>query len=112
MKEGEDMAKEWTNGFYVSKAWRRTRDAFFATKCGRCERCMEEVRTGVRKIEDIQPGLIVHHKVELTPDNIGDPAIALSFDNLELLCEEHHNRQHKAKPKRYSFDAKGNIIEG
>ena len=53
----------------------------------------------------------IHHKKELTPENINDPAVALSFDNLELLCDEHHNRQHKAKAKRYTFDAKGNLIE-
>ena len=91
------MAKEWTNGFYTSKEWRKTRDAYYRFQCGRCERCMAEVLAGVRRVEDINPGIIVHHKKELTPENINDPAVALSFDNLELLCDEHHNRQHKAK---------------
>lgn len=111
MKEGERMAKEWTNGFYTSKEWRKTRDTYYRIQCGRCERCMAEVLAGVRRVEDINPGIIVHHKKELTPENINDPAVALSFDNLELLCDEHHNRQHKAKAKRYTFDAKGNLIE-
>ena len=111
MKEGERMAKEWTNGFYTSKEWRKTRDAYYRFQCGRCERCMAEVLAGVRRVEDINPGIIVHHKKELTPENINDPAVALSFDNLELLCDEHHNRQHKAKAKRYTFDAKGNLIK-
>ena len=111
MKEGERMAKEWTNGFYTSKEWRKTRDAYYRIQCGRCERCMAEVLAGARRVEDINPGIIVHHKKELTPENINDPAVALSFDNLELLCDEHHNRQHKAKAKRYTFDAKGNLIE-
>ena len=105
------MAKEWTNGFYTSKEWRKTRDAYYRIQCGRCERCMAEVLAGARRVEDINPGIIVHHKKELTPENINDPAVALSFDNLELLCDEHHNRQHKAKAKRYTFDAKGNLIE-
>ena len=77
-----------------------TRDAYYALKCGACERCVQEVQDGVRKIDDIRPGIIVHHKKELTPENINDPAVALSFDNLEVLCDEHHNRQHKAKQKR------------
>ena len=111
MKEGERMAKEWTNGFYTSKEWRKTRDAYYRFQCGRCERCMAEVLAGARRVEDINPGIIVHHKKELTQENINDPAVALSFDNLELLCDEHHNRQHKAKAKRYTFDAKGNLIE-
>lgn len=105
------MAKEWTGGFYVSKEWRRTRDAYYKLQCGRCERCMAEYIAGARSMEDVQAGIIVHHKKELTPKNINDPSVALSFDNLELLCEDHHNKQHKAKPKRYTFDAKGNIIE-
>ena len=105
------MAKEWTNGFYTSKPWRITRDAYFRMRCGQCERCMAEVAAGVRSIEDVRPGIIVHHREELTPDNITDPAVALSFDNLELLCDEHHNREHKAKAKRYRFDAKGNLIK-
>lgn len=89
------MAKEWTNGFYTSKEWRKTRDAYYRIQCGRCERCMTEVLAGVRRVEDINPGIIVHHKKELTPENINDPAVALSFDNLELLCDEHHNRQQR-----------------
>lgn len=105
------MAKEWTNGFYVSPQWRKTRDAYYTKQCGQCERCLKEYKAGVRSLASIQPGIIVHHKKELTPENINDPAVALSFDNLELLCEEHHNRQHKAKAKRYSFDAEGNLIE-
>ena len=91
------MAKEWTNGFYTSKEWRKTRDAYYRIQCGMCERCMAEVLAGARRVEDINPGIIVHHKKELTPENINDPAVALSFDNLELLCDEHHNRQHKYK---------------
>ena len=96
------MAKEWTNGFYTSKEWRKTRDAYYRIQCGRCERCMAEVLAGARRVEDINPGIIVHHKKELTPENINDPAVALSFDNLELLCDEHHNRQHKAKAVSYT----------
>lgn len=49
------MAKEWTGGFYVSKEWRRTRDAYYKLQCGRCERCMAEYMTGARSMEDIQP---------------------------------------------------------
>ena len=44
------MAKEWTNGFYTSKEWRKTRDAYYRFQCGRCERCMAEVLAGVRRV--------------------------------------------------------------
>lgn len=105
------MAKKWTDGFYLSKAWRKTRDKYYNSQCGRCERCMKEYMTGHRTMENIQPGIIVHHKKELTPENINDPSVSLSFSNLELLCDEHHNKHHKAKMKRYTFDGQGNIIE-
>ena len=36
----------------------------------------------------------MHHKTHLTPDNIDDPSVALNFDNLELLCREHHMQEH------------------
>ncbi len=104
------MAKEWTNGFYTSAAWRKTRDAFYTFRRGQCERCMREFLQGKRRMEDVQPGLIVHHKIELTPDNIHDPAIALSFKNLELLCQDHHNREHKAKGRRVTYGKDGRVI--
>lgn len=104
------MAKEWTNGFYQSKAWKQTRDAFFKFRRGRCERCMREFLQGRRRMEDVQPGVIVHHMIELTPENIGNPEIALSFRNLELLCSEHHNREHKAKGRRVMYDAEGRVL--
>lgn len=104
------MAKEYAKGFYTSDAWRTTRDAYYKHMRGQCERCQCEFQEGTRRLEDIQPGIIVHHKKHITPKNINDPKITLSWDNLELLCDEHHNRHHKGKPKRYSFDKDGKII--
>jgi len=73
--------KPWARKFYKSKAWQKTREAYIAARHGLCERCGAG-------------GKIVHHRVHLTPDNINDPGITLSFDNLELLCQECHNREH------------------
>ena len=61
---------------------------------------LEMTRFGVKDAEPILNGA----------DEM-DPTIALSFDNLELLCDEHHNQEHKSKTKRYSFDANGRVIE-
>ena len=104
------MAKEWTKGFYTSKAWRETRDAYYKYRRGICERCQREFEEGKRSLEDMNPGIIVHHKKHLTQRNINNPEIALSWDNLELLCDMHHNRHHKAKGRRYMFDGEGNIM--
>jgi 5-methylcytosine-specific restriction protein A len=73
--------KDWAKSFYKSKAWRDCRDAYFISKHGLCERCG-------------RPGKIVHHKKYLTPENINDPYITLSFENLELMCQDCHNREH------------------
>lgn len=56
---------------------------------------------------------IVHHKIELTPRNIDDPAIALGEDNLETVCRTCHALIHEGTPPLadgLAFDADGNII--
>ncbi|MCD7888354.1 MAG: HNH endonuclease [Oscillospiraceae bacterium] len=89
--------KEYARKFYLSKAWRSTREAYYRYRCGVCERCGAA-------------GDIVHHKIYLSPSNIRDPKIALSFDNLELLCQDCHNKEHlERQNERYSFDKNGNI---
>lgn len=103
------MAKEYAKDFYNSKAWKKIRKAYYIYRCGKCERCAREFEEGRRSLEDINAGAIVHHKEYITPDNLYEPTIALCFDNLELLCEDHHNKEHKSKAKRYRFDKDGRI---
>ena len=45
----------------------------------------------------------------LTEQNVNDPYIALSWDNLEALCQDCHNKEHhrSKRKKRYSFDENG-----
>lgn len=87
---------------YHSQAWRRLRRYYYGTQHGICERCGE-------------PGDIVHHIIPITPDNINDPMITLHEDNLELLCHECHNREHKKgdEPIRedVQFDEFGQLIK-
>lgn len=104
------MAKEYAKAFYNSTAWKETRKAYYKSKSGICERCKQEFEAGNRSLEQINAGIIVHHKRYITPKNIGNPKITLSWENLELLCDEHHNAEHHGKPKRYRFDRDGNII--
>lgn len=92
--------KEWAKSFYKSRAWRKCRDAFFIAKHGLCERCSG-------------PGKIVHHKIWLTPDNINDPDISLDWNNLELLCQTCHNREHHSVSpvaEGLRFDEQGNLV--
>lgn len=104
------MAKDFAEWFYKSKAWKQTRAAYIIYCGGYCERCRREVEQGRRSLDDMKPIKIVHHKVYLTPENINDPTISLSFDNLEGLCDDHHNKEHKEGQRRYRFDKFGNLI--
>ena len=93
--------KEFAKGFYHSQAWKRCRDAYAKAAGGLCERCLAK---GL-----YNPGEIVHHKVALTPDNIRNPAVALAWDNLELVCRNCHAELH-GTGKRYRVDALGRVL--
>lgn len=61
-----------------------------------------------------KPSEIVHHKIHLTPQNIDNPSITLSEDNLETLCRECHAIEHEGEPPTASglvFDSEGNLVE-
>lgn len=94
------MAKDFAKAFYGSKAWENCRKAYKKSVGGLCERCL---KAGV-----IRSGEMVHHKIHLTEETIQDPAVALNFDNLELLCRDCHAAEHATK-KRYVVDANGYV---
>lgn len=95
MEHGPRFARD----FYRSFAWRRCRDGYAASVQGLCERCLKR---GL-----IVPGEEVHHKIRLTPDNINNPAVALNWDNLELLCKDCHLEEHR--PQRWRADSSGHV---
>lgn len=80
------MARPFARRFYNGKAWKQCRNTYKQSVNGLCERC---IRKGIYR-----PGEEVHHKIYLTPYNIDDPDITLSFDNLELLCSTCHSYEH------------------
>lgn len=96
--------KEYAKGFYKSDAWKRARQQVITRSNGLCERCKAR---GIYK-----PGYIVHHKEYITPGNISNPNITLNLDNLEYVCEDCHNKEHKAvhTPMRYQYDTNGNLL--
>lgn len=95
--------------FYSSKAWQKCRASYMKKVGGLCERCLKK---GL-----YTPAVIVHHKVWLGPENIGDPSVTMNFDNLEALCrncheEEHaeaNNRAKSRRKKRYKVDRDGHV---
>lgn len=97
------MAKEFAKKFYKSKEWKECRKGFIESVFGLCNRCGK-------------PGYIVHHRKELTPININDPYVTLSWDNLEYLCLDCHNKEHHGKNQEvtregFAFDEDGNLVQ-
>jgi len=102
------MARDFAKKFYNSKEWKKCREAYKQSRFGICERCLKEGK--------YVAGEEVHHKIYLTPENINDPYIALSFSNLELLCQSCHSIEHNRKYKEVvreglRFDNLGNLVE-
>lgn len=96
------MASErFAHPFYVSASWIKCRKAYAKSVGGLCERCLAK---GL-----YVPGTQVHHKIRLTPENLGDPAISLNWANLELLCSDCHQEEHKGK-RRWETDELGRVM--
>ena len=80
------MAREFARAFYQGRLWERCKNSYIAERRavdgGMCEICHE------------RPGVIVHHKVHLTPDNINNPDISLGFSNLQFVCHACHDNIH------------------
>lgn len=93
--------KEYAKSFYSSKTWQRCRDGYKKSVGGLCERCLKQGR--------YTPGVIVHHKVHISPENIDDPNVTLDWRNLELVCRDCHAVEHGAAEHRYEADALGRI---
>ena len=83
--------------FYKSKAWLVARNIKTNATQGKCERCGAI-------------GEEVHHIIKLTVQNVINPTISLSQDNLEFLCKKCHNAEHKRFSKEREFDEEGNLI--
>ena len=89
----------FAHDFYTSAAWIKCARAYKTSVGGLCERCWEK---GL-----VVPGKEVHHKIRLTPENIDDPAVALNWDNLILLCKRCHIEEHRGK--RWRADEFGHV---
>lgn len=97
---GALMGEKFAAEFYHSAAWARCRKLYAKSKGGLCERC--------EKRGLIVPGVEVHHKVRLTPENLHDTSITLNWGNLELLCEACHAAEHQRA--RWRTDSDGRIL--
>ena len=94
--------KPFAERFYKSTAWQNTRNAYWSSKQGLCEICLSRGK--------YKPCEIVHHKIELTPNNIDDPNITLDWNNLQCVCRECHAEVHGKRQRRYTIDEFGRVI--
>jgi 5-methylcytosine-specific restriction endonuclease McrA len=85
------------HNFYKSDTWKLAREIKIRSVNGRCERC-----GGI--------GQEVHHRQRVTVDNVEDALVSLNPENLELLCRDCHNKEHKRFSKEMQFDEEGNIV--
>ena len=99
--ENEKQYNRFARALYWSRAWAVCRKKYAESVGGLCERCYAEGR--------VTPGQHVHHKIRLTPENINDTEITLNWDNLELLCEECHQKEHRKKTS-YRTDEEGRVL--
>ena len=56
-----------------------------------------------------RPAEIVHHLIEITPQNIQDPSVTLNWSNLQAVCRECHAEKHGARARRYKVDGSGKV---
>ena len=96
------MAKPFAKKLYGSKAWLQCRASYISKVFGLCERCKK-------------PGYILHHTVELTPENINDPHIALNHKLLRFVCKPCHEVEHgnvnDVTREDLVFDAAGDLVK-
>lgn len=94
--------KPYAEAFYKSPQWKACRDGYMKKVGGLCERCLKK---GLARA-----AVIVHHKEHITPENISDPNVTLSWDNLEALCRECHEQEHHKSTKRWKVDKYGRVL--
>jgi 5-methylcytosine-specific restriction endonuclease McrA len=93
------MAMDYAKWFYSGKQWRKTRVLYLKSQHYICERCGGSA-------------CIVHHIEHITPLNITDLNITLSWNNLKAVCQVCHNAEHgnSACADGISFDGDGNLV--
>jgi hypothetical protein len=103
------MAQVWAKAFYNSKQWQKCRE-YILIRDGymcQCHKILGGEPCG-------EPAFDVHHIVELTPQNISDPRIALREDNLLAVNDVHHREWLTIKSRDCAagmcFDESGQVV--
>ena len=102
------MAKWFSKKIYEGRRWRKCARAYAESKLFICERCHCPVKPNIGK----ERHWVVHHREELTPDNIHDDMIVYGWDNLMLLCDSCHKIVHgrDSSQRVMKFDSDGQLV--
>lgn len=83
--------------FYASEKWIKFRQLIISQRGLRCEYCGQQV---ARLSE-----LTLHHKKELTPENVNNVSISLNPENVMVVHHECHNKIHN----RFGYQPSHNV---
>ncbi len=86
--------------FYTTKAWRSLTYKIKVERGGRCERCGDR--------PPYFSNLIGHHKEHLTEENVDEASVSLNPDNIEIICQRCHNKEHR----RFGYKSSVYIVYG
>ena len=99
---GRNQMRSIDESFYKSKTWRRVQENYMRSAHYFCERS--------KKKGHFIPAKIVHHKEHLSKESLSDPKKLYSFENLEALCLDCHNKEHFGRNRRYEIGKDGKLI--
>ena len=79
--------------FYTSSEWRKFRKSLIAERINKEDGVLYDEFDGKPLLRDCD--IILHHKVELTLQNVNDYSISLNPSNIMIVSPKSHNEIHK-----------------
>lgn len=92
------MHEKKADPFYKSGPWRAVRQQALDRDLGLCQECLRRFYQG--QVIKVQDAVMVHH---IKPRE-EYPELALDINNLESLCDKHHNYFHPEKGNKPKTD--------
>ena len=78
--------------FYTSNEWRKFRKSLIASRINTKDGTLYDEYSGKPLLKDYD--IILHHKIELTMQNVNDRSISLNPDNIMIVSIKSHNEIH------------------
>lgn len=88
--------------FYTGKEWRQFRQAIIAERTNADDGFLYDEYNGKPILHSYD--IILHHKIELTLDNVNDRSISLNPENIMVVSMKSHNEIHKRWGGRIKLD--------